>query len=289
VHNPSAKRPGERWIEAALFAAAIVSTLAVGALFGFVGWFSLPFVSGGRLLEVFSWDWQPVAGTYGILPMVAGSVLLALTAMVIAYPIGVGICCFVHGLGPDVAARPLLVLVRFMTSIPTVVYGFVAVFLLVPTVRGLAPTGTGFCWLSAGLTLALLVLPTVVLVLDAEFQQLEPRFRATTAAMGLTRAQALLHVVLPLSRRGMVTAAVLGFGRAVGDTLVAVMVSGNAAQPPGSPFDSLRTLTAHIALVVATDSRSKLYDSLFAAALVLLLTATAVNLSLRSLRVQTRR
>jgi phosphate transport system permease protein len=274
----------ERWVERVLFGSALTSLAAVVAIFGFLGWFSLPLLSRGRLFEVLSWSWQPFQGSYGILPMVVGTVLLALTAMSLAYPLGLGIACFVHGVGPKLTARALLALVRFMTSIPTVVYGFVAVFLLVPTVRAVAPRGTGFSWLAAGLTLALLVVPTVVLVIDAQFQQLEPRHRVLAAALGLSRSEALLHVVLPLSGRGLVTAAVLGFGRAVGDTLVALMVSGNAAQVPASPFESLRSLTAHIALVVTTDSRSRAYDSLFAAGLILLLTSSAVNLTLRSLR-----
>lgn len=177
-----------------------------------------------------------------------------------------------------------MLLVRFMTGVPTVVYGFVAVFLLVPLVRTHFGRGTGFCWLSAGFTLALLVLPTVVLVIDAEVRVAEPRFRLAAAALGLSRSQTLLYVVLPHSRRALITAAVLGFGRAAGDTLVAMMVAGNAAQIPGTPLDSLRTLTAHIALVVATDSGSRAYDSVFASGLILMLTAASVNVGLRALR-----
>ena len=277
-------RAGERWIEAALFASTLAAVLAVGAIFSFLAWFSLPILQEGRLLEVLSWSWQPFQGMFGILPMVVGTLLLSLTAMVLAFPAGVGICCFAHGLGPRLPARAMMLLVRFMTGIPTVVYGFVAVFLLVPLVRTHFGRGTGFSWLAAGLTLALLVLPTVVLVIDTELRQSEPRYRLATAALGLNRAQSLLYVILPHSRRALVMAAVLGFGRATGDTLVALMLSGNAAQIPGTPLDSLRALTAHIALVVATDSRSRTYDSVFASGLILMLTAAAVNLGLRALR-----
>lgn len=278
------KRGVERWIEAALLASILIAVFAVGAIFAFLAWFSLPILREGRLLEVLAWSWRPFHGAFGILPMVVGTLLLSFTAMALAFPAGIGICCFAHGLGPRPLARTVMLFIRFMTGVPTVVYGFVAVFLLVPFVRTLFGRGTGFCWLAAGVTLALLVLPTVVLVVDAELRQVEPQFRLVAAALGLSRAQTLLFVALPHSRRALGMAAVLGFGRAAGDTLVALMLAGNAAQVPGSPLDSLRTLTAHIALVVATDSRSRLYDSVFASGLILMLAAAVVNLGLRSLR-----
>lgn len=279
-----AGRASERWIEAALLASTLIAVFAVGAIFVFLGWFSLPILREGRLFEVVAWSWRPFQGAFGILPMVVGSLLLSLTAMALAFPAGVGICCFAHGLGHRPLARAVMLIIRFMTGIPTVVYGFVAVFLLVPLVRAHFGRGTGFSWLAAGLTLALLVLPTVVLVIDAELRRTEPRYRLASAALGLSQAQALLCVALPHSRRALVMAAVLGFGRAAGDTLVALMLAGNAAQVPGSLLDSLRTLTAHIALVVATDSGSRAYDSVFASGLILMLTTAAVNLGLRSLR-----
>ncbi len=282
-------RASERWIEAALLASTLIAVFAVGAIFVFLGWFSLPILREGRLFEVVAWDWRPFQGAFGILPMVVGTLLLSFTAMALAFPAGVGICCFAHGLGPRPMACAVMLLVRFMTGVPTVVYGFVAVFLLVPLIRTHFGRGTGFSWLAAGLTLALLVLPTVVLVIDAELRQAEPRYRLASAALGLSQAQALLYVALPHSRRALVMAAVLGFGRAAGDTLVALMLAGNAAQVPGNLLDSLRTLTAHIALVVATDSRSRAYDSVFASGLILMLTAAAVNLGLRSLRSTTDR
>lgn len=278
------RRTGERWIEGALLASTLIAVSAVGAIFVSLGWFSLPILREGRLFEVVAWDWRPFQGAFGILPMVVGTLLLSFTAVALAFPAGVGICCFARGLGPRPLASSIMLLVRFMTGVPTVVYGFVAVFLLVPLVRTHFGRGTGFSWLAAGLTLALLVLPTVVLVIDAELRQAEPRSRLAAAALGLTQAQALLYVALPDSRRALAMAAVLGFGRAAGDTLVALMLAGNAAQVPGSLLDSLRTLTAHIALVVATDSRSRAYDSVFASGLILMLTTAAVNLGLRRLR-----
>ena len=102
-----------------------------------------------------------------------------------------------------------------------------------------------------------------------------------TFSMGFSPIQQLLGLTLPLSRRGLGAAAALGFGRAIGDTLIPLMLAGNAARPPHSLLDPLRTLTAHIALVVATDSQSLAYASLFACGVALFLVSLAINLGLR--------
>ncbi|MGE4299262.1 MAG: PstC family ABC transporter permease [Desulfovibrionaceae bacterium] len=273
----------ERAARLVLGAAAMVSGLAVCAIFGFLVYFCLPLLQDGQLAQVFSWRWRPFQGGFGILPMVVGSLTLAVAALVAAYPVAIGVCCFAHGLGPARAGRAVLGVVRFMTSIPTVIYGFVSVFLLVPLIRG-GFSGSGFCWLAALCGLSVLILPTLVLIVHAQFELTEPRVLLTSAALGLTPGQRLVRLTLPLSWRGLAAAAVLGFGRAVGDTIVPLMLAGNAAQTPGSPLDSVRTLTSHIALVVATDSHSAAYNSLFACGVILFGVTVAVNLSLQWLR-----
>jgi phosphate ABC transporter permease subunit PstA len=173
---------------------------------------------------------------------------------------------------------------HFMASIPTVIYGLVSVFLLVPLVRQGFSGSSGFCLLAAAPTLALLVLPTIALLIHVELEQVDLRVRLAGKALGLTAAGEFLWVVLPCCRRGLTAAAVLGFGRAAGDTLISLMVAGNAPRLPTSPLDSVRTLTAHIALVVSTDSQSVEYYSLFACGLILFVVTAAVTLTVRHLR-----
>ena len=281
--SSGAHRHGDRWITFALFCAAAVSVLSVLSLFAFLLWFSLPLFQAWQLGALLSWHWRPQQGEFGILPMVVGSLCLGSSAMLLAFPLGLGVCCFAHGIGPAWAARPLLAAIRLMTSVPTVVYGLVSVFLLVPSIRA-GFSGSGFSWLAALLTLALLVLPTIVLLIDNEFSLVSPEIRLTAAALGFSRPQELLRLTLPLSSRGLVVAAVLGFGRAVGDTLIPLMLSGNAVQLPHSLLDPLRTLTAHIALVVATDSQSTAYNALFACGVILFVFSMGVNFSLHRLR-----
>ena len=266
-----------------LFCATAVSTVSVLAIFGFLLWFALPVFRGEALVSLLSWHWRPQHGGFGILPMLSGSLCLSFSAMLLAYPLALGICCFVHGAGPARAARPLMLAVRFMTSVPTVVYGLVSVFLLVPLIRS-AFSGSGFSWLAAGLVLAVLVIPTVVLIIDGQFRQVQAGIGLTGAALGLSPVQQLLRLTVPLSARGLGVAAALGFGRAIGDTLIPLMLAGNAARPPHSLLDPLRTLTSHIALVVATDSQSLVYGSLFACGVILFLVSLLVNLGLRGWR-----
>ncbi len=240
------------------------------------------------LMSLFSWQWRPAEGAFGILPMVAGSLCLAVSAMLIAFPVGVGLCGFIHGIGPSRLARLLPGIVRFMTSIPTVVYGLVSAFVLVPFLRD-AFSGSGFSWLAALFTLALLVLPTIVLVLDNQFRLLHEEMRLCAMALGLSPAQQFLRLTLPLSRHGVLMALALGFGRAIGDTMISLMLAGNAPQLPHSLLDSIRTLTAHIALVVSTDSQSMAYGSLFACGLMLFGVSVGVNVVLYRLRQEGRR
>jgi phosphate transport system permease protein len=266
-----------------LYCAAVISALLVLAIFGFLLWFSLPVFQGGALTALFSWHWRPMQGEFGILPMVVGSLCLALPAMLIAFPIALGLCSFVHGIGPTWAARPLLSVIRFMTSIPTVVYGLVSAFLLVPLLRN-SFSGSGFSWLAALLTLSVLVLPTIVLILDNQFRLVQDDIQLAATALGFSPVQQLLKLTLPLSGRGLLMAAALGFGRAIGDTMIPLMLAGNATQLPHSLMDSIRTLTSHIALVVSTDSQSATYNSLFACGLILFMVSLLVNLGLRNLR-----
>jgi phosphate transport system permease protein len=274
-------RISEKWVEGILLIATSVSAVTIFSILFLLVYFSSPLFTEGRIYEIFSLQWQPFGGKYGILPMCAASLCLSLSALVLAFPPAIGVCCLIYALAPRRVAQFFLSLIRFMTSIPTVVYGFVSVFLLVPRVRDCFDGGSGFSLLTATLTLSLLILPTIVLVFHARLEQLDPTLRLTSEAMGFTAVQQVRHVFIPAAGEGLVIAAVLGFARAIGDTLISLMLAGNAPQLPHSLFASVRTLTSHIALVLATDSRSMAYQSVFASGLILFLLAGAVNLLIR--------
>lgn len=256
--------------------AGFVSLATLLAILVFLAVLSLPLFTQGQWGEVLSMTWRPFQGQYGILPMIAGSLILSVSAFILAYPLGVGVCLFLLNPQGGWLRRATLGVVTFMTAIPTVVYAFVAVFLLVPLLKPFG--GRGPSLLAAILTLALLILPTIVLFLHGAMRETEARTRLVSASLGFTPLQALLLVVLPGATAGLRTAAVMGYCRALSDTLIPLMLAGNAPQIPESLFDSIRTLTAHIALVVATDNSSAAFHSLFACGLMLF----GVNLAVQS-------
>ena len=251
----------------------MVALAALPALFG----------SGGE--SPFHWNWHPYEGQFGILPMCAGTLALTAFALALGWPLALGLACWLlceeaKFLAPLV--RFTAGLVRFMTTIPTVVYGFAAVFLLTPLMRGCFG-GTGLGLATAGLVLTLLILPSMLLTLEAG---LKPRLEALCPwgqALGFSRLQLLRRFVLPEAGRTLVAAAVLGFGRAAGDTLLPLMLAGNAPQAPEGFFASLRTLSAHMAMATANEVGGGAYNSLFAAGCLLLGATALASLALRRL------
>ncbi len=264
-------------------AAAIIATAAAFCIFLVLSYLVLPLFYEDGLARVLSWQWRPYEGHFGILPMMIGSLMLSIGALALACPLALGVSSLGLILGESLPEKAIMAVIHYMTSIPTVIYGFVSVFMLVPMIRQWFDKGTGFSLLAAMLTLSVLITPTIILVYRARLDQIQPALFLTTEALGISRAAYVRKILLPLTRKGLVTAVILGFGRAVGDTLISLMLAGNAPIVPVSVFDSFRTLTAHIGLVVATDSQSTFYHSVFASGLILFLIMTAVNLIIRRL------
>ncbi|WP_211227300.1 PstC family ABC transporter permease [Ferrimonas kyonanensis] len=261
---------------------AVLVLLLIATLFVAIGWFALPvFVNASQTLLTF--QWQPELGRYGILPMVVGSALVALMALVLACPLALGVTAFALLARASWLATSVRTVVRLMAGVPTVVYGIAALFLLVPLLRESFRVGSGFSLLAAALVLSLLILPVMVSMLDSQMRPLMQQLKIAARSMGFTDPQTLTYLVLPRCRRTMISAALLGFGRAVGDTLLPMMLAGNAPQLTGSVLDSIRTLTAHIGLVVATEQGSAMYNSLFASGLILLGLSAALTLTTRAL------
>ena len=256
--------------------------LATGALFALVGCFALPVLWSAQGSLIFSWAWRPPAD-FGILPMLAGSLILSFSALLLAWPLSLGLACALQDPRPAFWQKWLTGLIRFMTAIPTVVYGFAAVFLLTPLVREAAGQGSGLCWFSAACVLALLISPTMVLVMDVALREQMRRLLLPALSLGMSRYTVLACLALPAVRRWLLTAGLLGFGRAIGDTLIPLMLSGNAPNVPQNLFAGLRTLTAHMGLVTATDVGGPAYNSLFVAGGLLLCISTGVSLVLRRL------
>lgn len=263
----------------ALLGIALLCLMITGmAVPAFLHW------GGGHALSVV---WNPAAGRFGILGMLAGSAALAVCALCLGGPLAFALLCWQlcpedHGFLSRCSRRLMGGLIQYMTAVPTVVYGFAAVFFLTPLLRE-ALGGSGFCLAGAALMLALLIVPTMTLVLHAGLKARLDALLPHGPALGLSRLQLLWHCVLPQCRSTLVAAALLGFARALGDTLLPLMLSGNTPQLPQGPASGVRALTAHMAMTAANETGGAAYDSLFAAGFLLLCANAFMGLIARRL------
>ena len=260
------------------FSAVYVSSLLV-LLFVFIISCAIDgVIHGGSTL--FTSIWRPEEGHFGILPMLSATTALSVSSLLLGWCITLGVVSFIHGFGSRRAAACLHSLLRTMTAMPTVVYGFASVFLLAPVIRD-ALGGTGFSWLTATLLLALLITPTMSLTISGAVEQLMKESSVTAEALGFSRAEQFVYIALPAAKKWLFSAALLGFGRACGDTMIPTMLAGNAVQHPCLPSDAIRTLTAHIGLVMSSDVGGTAYYSLFVSGGILLIVCVAANLLFR--------
>ena len=229
-------------------------------------------------------SWHPVDGFYGLAPMLWGTLATALGAMLVAVPVGVLSAVFCRYYAPTSAATLYRRLIELLAGIPSVVYGFWGLVVLVPLIARLHPPGPSL--LAGIVVLAVMIVPTIALLADASLEAVPQAYLHGAAALGLSRWATVRRVAFPAAKSGLFTAVILGMGRAVGETMAVLMVCGNVVQIPASLFDPVRTLAANIALEMAYamgDHRSALFvGGLVLMAIILALVLAAERLSRRS-------
>lgn len=228
---------------------------------------SLPALRDIGIIRFFSdRSWHPASGAAGgqfnLVPMIVGTLLATTGAMLIATPLGIGSAVFAHFYAPRPLGRAYGKVIELLAGIPSVVYGFWGLVMLVPLITRWQPPGTSL--LAAIIILTIMIVPTIALVAGAALENLPGEYLHAAAALGLSRWRTVGGVVLPAARSGLFTAVLLGTGRAIGETMAVLMVSGNVVQTPNSVFQPVRTLTANIALEMAYamgDHRAALFVS----------------------------
>lgn len=218
-------------------------------------------------------SWHPSEGLYNLQPMLAGTLLVTVGAVLVATPLGVLTAIFCNSYAPRFVVRPYRRMIELLAGIPSVVFGFWGLVTLVPLITQFEPPGTS---LLAGIAiLSLMILPTVTLIADSSIGGVPDEYVRGAAALGLTRWATIRRVVLPAARSGIMAGVFLATARAFGETMAVLMVCGNVVKTPSSLFDPMRTLTANIALEMAYamgDHRS----ALFVTALALFLMSVAL-------------
>jgi phosphate transport system permease protein len=191
-------------------------------------------------------SWQPSEGAYNLAPMLSGTLFAAGGALILATPLGIASALFIAYYAPPPAAGIYRRLVELLAGIPSVVYGFWALTTLVPLINELHPPGVSL--LAGMLVLTLMILPTVALTAHAALLAVPDEYLRGAAALGMSRWSIIRGVVLPAARMGVTAGIILAAGRAIGETMAVLMVTGNVVQHASTVYDPIRTLAANIAL-----------------------------------------
>lgn len=235
-------------------------------------------ISGLLLGEV----WKPTQGLYGLLPMIAGTLAVTGLALLLGAPLGILTAMFMAYFCPIRLRRIMRTVISVMAGIPSVVYGFFGLTVMVPSIR-MEFGGFGMCVLTAGVLLGIMIVPTIAELSLSSIENVPASCYEGSLALGATKERSVFSSVLPAAKKGVATAVVLGLGRAVGETMAVMMVAGNQPVFPNSLLSGVRTLTANIALEMgyAADLHRQ---ALIASAVVLLVMVLAIIARLMYIR-----
>ncbi|OHB45632.1 MAG: phosphate ABC transporter permease subunit PstC [Planctomycetes bacterium GWC2_49_10] len=240
---------------------------------------------------LFGRNWLPISEPpqFGMLPLLIGSVYVTIGAIVICVPLGVGAAMYISEVAPKSIKNILKSLIEILASIPSVVLGFIGIVWLGPYLKIKFGLTTGMCGLTGSLLLAFMALPTIISISEDALVSVPRTFKEAAYGLGATKWQMMWRVMLPAASSGIIAGIMLGIGRVIGETMVVMMVTGNAPVMPTSILEPLRTLTATIAGEMGeTVSGSEHYYALFAVGLVLFIITFMINffadLSLRKAR-----
>jgi len=229
---------------------------------------------------LFGTKWYPISTPpkFGILPLIVGSFMVTLTAALISIPLGVGSAIYIAEIANPKIKEFLKIVVELIAGIPSVVLGFLGILVLAPYVRELFNLPTGLTAFTGSIILAFMAIPTIATISEDAINSVPRDLREAALALGATKWQTIVRVLVPAAFSGILAAVLLGIGRVIGETMVVMMVCGNASVIPESIFKPARTMTATIAAEMGETVRGSLhYESLFAIGLILFLISFCIN------------
>ena len=279
--DSSGIRWGELVIETLIRIAGISTIIIIALIFIFLLREGIPALLDIPLRQLFGTRWYPIEGMFGLMPLLVGSLIVTLLAVAIAVPLGLITAIYLGEIAPVWQREILKPIIEMLAGIPSIVLGFLGWVILAEMIqRAGAPTGlTAF---TGALILAYMSLPTIISISEDALYAVPKEYRDGALAIGATKWQTIWRVVLPAARSGIVIAVMLGVGRAIGETMAVMMVTGNAANIPGLEtgviFQPVRTMTATIAAEMGEVAQGSLhYNTLFAIGIVLFLITFAIN------------
>lgn len=267
---------GEKFVKWALMVVAFSAIASLVLIAVFIIKEGVPFLLKVGLREfLFTSDWMPTEGRFGILPMIVASIYITIGAMFIGAPLGVAVAVFLTEFMPRRVMRIVKPIIELLAGIPSVVYGFIGVMVLAPLIKENLG-GPGLSLLAGSIMLGVMILPTVISISVDAISSVPQSYREGALALGATRWQAVHMVILKAARSGIVASVILGMGRAIGETMAVIMVAGNSVNIPRSVTEPVRTLTANIALEMGSASGMH-RQALFAMGIVLFVMIMILN------------
>lgn len=268
-------------VETLIRAAGFSAIFFVALIFLFLLREGLPALWETSLGNLFGRTWYPNEDYFGTLPLILGSVLVTAGAVVLALPLGLATAVFVREVAPGWLREILKPMIEVLAGIPSVVLGFLGMVVVAPLVRQALDLPTGLTAFAGSLVLGYMALPTVISVAEDAIDAVPQSYRDGALAMGATHWQTIWRVVLPAARSGIIMAVMLGIGRAIGETMAVMMVTGNAARLPqewNALFLPVRTMTATIAAEMGEVAQgSTHYHVLFAVGILLFVVTFIIN------------
>lgn len=283
--NRVQKPIGEKIVEGIIRLGGFSSIILIAAILFFILKESFPFLVGAFDFKefFFSEEWYPasvVKVRYGILALLVGTLLVTIISMLIAVPLGLACAFYISEFCTPKLRETFKVLIEFLAAIPSVVWGFIAIMMINPAIIKIFDVPIGLNILNASIILALMSLPLIVSVGEDALRAVPETYREAAEAMGATKWEIAVRVLLPAAKNGLMAAALLGVGRALGETMAVLMATGHSIQIPESIFDPGRTLTATIAAELGESPKGgEHYQALFAIGLVLFILSFIVNLT----------
>lgn len=274
----------EKLMHGVFFVAACASILAVALICIFLFANGLPAI---RKIGVFDFllgkTWKPSNDIYGILPMILGSIYVTAGSIVVGVPIGLLTAVFMARFCPDRLYHIMKPAVELLAGIPSVVYGFFGMVVLVPVVRQLFELSDGSTMLTACILLGIMILPTIITTSEAAIRAVPDSYYEGSLALGATHERSVFFAVLPAAKSGILTGVVLGIGRSIGETMAVIMVAGNQPRMPKGLLKGVRTMTANIVMEMgyAADLHR---EALIATGVVLFVFILLINLLLSLLK-----
>ena len=268
----------EKGMQVVFLLTACISVLAVVLICIFLFPSGVPAIKEIGLSDfLFGTVWRPANNLYGILPMILGSLYVTAGALVIGVPLGVLSAVFLAQFCPKPLYKPLRAAINLMAGIPSVVYGFFGLVVLVPFVRNHFG-GYGMGVLTASILLGIMILPTIITVSESALQAVPSSYYDGAVALGASHERSVFFVMVPAAKRGILAGIVLGIGCAIGETMAVIMVAGNQAIIPDSLTSGVRTLTTNIVMEMgySTDLHR---EALIATAVVLFVFILLINLT----------